>query len=82
MYLDINNLNKLSKFNKIIICNENKKKITNISDTAYLVINYNNHKSIKTNKKNFFYLSYKNYQKNWYLKNLTRLNTYNEFQIF
>lgn len=82
MYLDINNLHKLSKFNKIIICKQNKKKITNISNTAYLVINYNNHKSIKTNKKNFFYLSYKNYQKNWYLKNLTRLKTYNEFKIF
>ena len=82
MYLDIDNLQKLSKFNKIIICKENKKKITNTSNTAYLVIDYDISKPIRTNKKNFFYLSYKNYQKNWYLKNLIRLKTYNEFEIF
>ena len=63
MYLDIDNLHKLSKFNKIIICKENKKKITNTTNTAHLVIDYDLNKSIKTNKKNFFYLSYKNYQK-------------------
>ena len=87
MDLNINDLEKLSKFKRLIITENNKKNFV-ISDksTAYLIINSIKHNSnkdiIKKSEKNIFYLSFANYTKNWYLKNFIRLQSFKKFKKF
>ena len=87
MDLNINDLENLSKFKRLIITENNKKNFV-ISDksTAYLIINSIKHNSnkdiIKKSEKNIFYLSFANYNKNWYLKNFIRLQSFKKFKKF
>lgn len=86
MELNINDLSKLNKYKKIFIVtelqNNNIKNDHNICTLILKNILNELDAKCKDEKKNIFYLSFKEYKKNWQLRSILRIKTFKKFKEF